>query len=108
MKDGDWADDRQPNAVGALPEREQLPDGPLAMESDAIDEGDGAQIEILKMFRRKMAGARRLPWRERVPARLAAFKWLKSALVALRDRRVHERRPPSARLKSALCVPKPS
>lgn len=59
-------------------------DGPL-------DEGDAAEIEIENIFKRKIAGTRQLPRRERALARRAAREWRRFALKALREKRATER-----------------
>jgi hypothetical protein len=56
-----------------------------------IDEGDAAEIEIENIFKRKIAGARLLPRRERALARREARDWRRLALKALRDKRLNER-----------------
>jgi hypothetical protein len=58
-----------------------------SVEGGSVDEGDGAEIEIEITFRRKLAGLRRLPRRERVQALLAAREWRSFALNALREKR---------------------
>ena len=56
-----------------------------------IEEGDAAEIEIENIFRRKIAGARLLPRRERAQARREAREWRRLALKALREKRAAER-----------------
>jgi hypothetical protein len=56
-----------------------------------IDEGDAAEIEIENIFKRKIAGARLLPRRERAFARREARDWRRFALKALREKRATER-----------------
>ena len=96
-KDGDGADDRQSKLTAVPLEREQLRDDPSPVESESVDDGDAAEIEVLTIFRRRMAGARRLPRRERALARRAALDWLRSALMALREQRAYRRSKPQRR-----------
>jgi hypothetical protein len=56
-----------------------------------IDEGDAAEIEIETIYKRKIAGARLLPRRERALARRDARDWRRLALKALREKRATER-----------------
>jgi hypothetical protein len=63
-----------------------------ANDSDGpTDEGDAAEIEIENIFKRKIAGARLLPRRERALARREARDWRRLALKALREKRLNER-----------------
>jgi hypothetical protein len=55
-------------------------------------EGEGEEIEIDTIYRRKLAGLRRLPKRERPHARKAAKDWRTQALKALREKNAIERR----------------
>ena len=59
-------------------------------ESDAV-EGEAEEIEIETVFRRKIAGLRRLPKRDRPSARKAAQEWRIRALKALREQRARDR-----------------
>jgi len=59
-------------------------------EPDMV-EGEAEEIEIDTIYRRKLAGLRRLPKRERPHARKAAKDWRTQALKALREKRVRER-----------------
>jgi hypothetical protein len=59
-------------------------------ESDMI-EGEAEEIEIDTIYRRKLAGLRRLPKRERPHARKAARDWRTQALKALREKNAIER-----------------
>lgn len=59
-------------------------------EPDAV-EGEAEEIEIETVFRRKIAGLRRLPKRERPSARKAARDWRIRALKALREQRARDR-----------------
>jgi len=61
------------------------------LKGGAVDEGDGAEIEIETTFRRKLAGLRRLSRRERLQALLAAREWRSFALSALREKRLIDR-----------------
>ena len=64
----------------------------LADESnEPFDEGDAAEIEIETIFKRRIAGARLLPRRERAAARREARDWRRFALKALREKRRSER-----------------
>lgn len=56
-----------------------------------IDPDEGAEGEIEKIFRRKIAGLRRLPRRERPAAVQAAKDTRMLALKALREKRARER-----------------
>jgi hypothetical protein len=60
-------------------------------ESEPVEDGDGAEIEIETDFGRRLAGVRRLPWRERAAARRAAREWRLGALKALREKRATAR-----------------
>jgi hypothetical protein len=62
-----------------------------SVETEAIDEGDAAELEIEAEFRRKLRGLRRLRRRERAQALRAAREWLSFALNALRERRLRDR-----------------
>lgn len=70
---------------------------PLATHSndqsdDFLPYDDGsAEAEISREFRRRLDGARLLPVKERAPAYRAAREWLRSAMTALREKRVYER-----------------
>jgi hypothetical protein len=58
----------------------------LADESnEPLDEGDAAEIEIETIFKRRIAGARLLPRRERAAARREAREWRRFPLKALRE-----------------------
>jgi hypothetical protein len=59
-------------------------------ESDMV-EGEAEEIEIDTIYRRKLAGLRRLPKRERSHARKAARDWRTQALKALREKNATER-----------------
>jgi hypothetical protein len=52
---------------------------------------DGAESEIEAEYRRRSAGARRMPKRERRQALKQAREWRSAALVALRERRSYRR-----------------
>jgi len=56
-----------------------------------VVEGDAEEIEIETVFRRKLAGLRQLPKRERSTARKAARDWRTQALKALREKRANSR-----------------
>jgi hypothetical protein len=60
-------------------------------DEQPIDEGDGAEIEIENIFKRKIAGARLLPRCERAQARREARDWRRLALKALREKRLNAR-----------------
>jgi hypothetical protein len=62
-----------------------------AHDDEPVDEGAAAETEIEAIFKRKIAGARLLPRRERALARRAAREWRRFALKALRERRLSER-----------------
>jgi hypothetical protein len=58
---------------------------------EPIEEGEGAELEIEAEFRRRLAGARKLPRHARAGARREAYEWRKAALRALREKRLLER-----------------
>jgi hypothetical protein len=58
---------------------------------EPLEEGDGAVNEINTVFKRKIAGLRRLPRRDRIHALKAARDWRGAALKALREKREIER-----------------
>jgi hypothetical protein len=75
-------------ATTELTRREFLPaDLILVEEADSPD----PDFEIMKIFRQKIAGLRRLPKRQRAQARRAALEWLWSNMKALRDKRTYAR-----------------
>jgi hypothetical protein len=63
-----------------------------AIESDEpLGESDAAEFEIETEFRRKLAGLRVLPRRERAQARRAAKEWRRLALKTLLENRSRDR-----------------
>jgi hypothetical protein len=61
-------------------------------ELEPLEEDDGAVLEINQLFRRRLAGLRRLPRHQRAGALRAARDWRRQALGALKERRAAERR----------------
>jgi hypothetical protein len=76
-----------------------------APEFDADEEGGAEEIEIDKMYRRKLAGLRHLPRLDRPHARRAAREWRLAALKALHEKRAAERH--ARRLLRRLQSPAP-
>jgi len=74
-------------------------------ELDAMEEDEGAVLEIEAVFRRKLMGLRRLPRSERASALRAARDWRQSALKALREKRASERH--ARHMLRRLCSPAP-
>jgi hypothetical protein len=86
-------DDYQPFASGKLKMATSeltRPDLLAAEPTSAEDEGS-PEFEILKIFRRRIAGLRRLPHHQRARAIRAALEWLWSTLAALREKRAYAR-----------------
>jgi hypothetical protein len=54
---------------------------------EPIEDSEGEEREIEEVFRRKIAGLRRLPRRDRAAALRAAREWRAFALRALREKR---------------------
>ena len=73
-------------AVTELTRRDILPVEPFSTEEE-----DSPDVEIMKIFRRKIAGLRRLPRQQRAQAIRAALEWLWSTMAALRKKRLYER-----------------
>jgi hypothetical protein len=85
----------QPFASGKFyPAAIELTRGISAPEQESIEEADSPEVEIQAIFRRKLAGLRLLPRRERAQARRAALEWLWFAMAALREKRAHARHVP--------------
>jgi hypothetical protein len=83
----------QPTAViklrpsaNELTHRDILPVDPIPGEEE-----DSPEFEVMKMFRRKIAGLRRLPKHQRAQAIRAALEWLSATMKALRDKRAYAR-----------------
>jgi hypothetical protein len=74
-------------------------------EPDAV-EGEAEEIEIESVFRRRIAGLRHLPKRERPSARKAARDWRIRALKALREQRARDRQ--ARRVHRQLSGPTPN
>jgi hypothetical protein len=60
-------------------------------ELELDEESDSAEIEAQAIFRRKIAGLRRLPRRQRAQALREAREWLAVALQALREKKATAR-----------------
>jgi hypothetical protein len=60
-------------------------------ELESLEEDEGAVREIDQLFRRRLAGLRRLPRHQRAQALRAAREWRRQALRALKERRAAER-----------------
>jgi hypothetical protein len=73
-------------AANELTCRDVLPADPIASEEE-----DSPDFEIMKIFRRKIAGLRRLPRAQRAQEIRAALEWLWSTMKALRDKRAYAR-----------------
>ena len=73
-------------AASELTRREFLP-----AEMMSAEEEDTPDFEILKIFRRKIAGMRRLPRHQRAQVIRAALEWLWSNMAALREKRAYAR-----------------
>lgn len=65
--------------------RARLPD------LEPFDEDEGAVREINQLFRRRLAGLRRLPRDQKAHALRAAREWRRQALRALKERRAADR-----------------
>jgi hypothetical protein len=63
----------------------------LPAELMSTEEEDNPDVEIQLIFRRKIAGLRRLPRHQRAQALRAALEWLGSAMAALREKRAYTR-----------------
>lgn len=61
----------------------------LPAELMSTEEEDNPDVEIQLIFRRKIAGLRRLPRHQRAQALRAALEWLWSTLAALREKRAY-------------------
>jgi hypothetical protein len=61
-------------------------------ELEPLEEDEGAVLEINQLFRRRLAGLRRLPRHQRADALRAARDWRRQSLRALKERRAAERR----------------
>ncbi len=60
-------------------------------ELEPLEEDEGAVREISELFRRRLAGLRRLPRYQRAHALRAAREWRRQAFRALKDKRATER-----------------
>lgn len=60
-------------------------------ELEPLEEDEGAVLEINQLFRRRLAGLRRLPRHQRTDALRAAREWRRQALRAVKQRRAAER-----------------
>jgi hypothetical protein len=56
-----------------------------------VEEEGSPDVEILKIFRRKIADLRRLPKHQRAREYRAALEWLSATMNALRDKRAYAR-----------------
>jgi hypothetical protein len=88
--------ERQPDAFtrlgfGSAAASEVTRRGSPAPELEALEEDEGAAIEINALFGRKLMALRRMPRRDRPHALRAAREWRRQALKALRDKRAAER-----------------
>jgi hypothetical protein len=73
-------------AANELMHRDILPVDPIAGEEE-----DSPDFEIMNIFRRKIAGLRRLPKHQRAREIRAALEWLWSTMAALREKRAYAR-----------------
>lgn len=73
---------------------------------DELPEGEAEEIEINHMFRRRIAGLRRLPKHERPHALKAARNWRGQALKALREQRARDRLAKRIRLQLSRPAPR--
>jgi hypothetical protein len=90
-------------AASDLARRDIFPVDPIPGEEE-----DNPEFEVMKMFKQKMAGLRRLPKHQRAQAIRAALEWLWSTMAGLREKRAYARhqrhmqrlrmRPPALRL----------
>lgn len=60
-------------------------------ELEPLEENEGAVREIGELFRRRLAGLRRMPRYQRAHALRAAREWRRQALKALKEKRTVER-----------------
>ena len=58
---------------------------------ELLEADEGAVLEINQLFRRRLAGLRRLPRHQKADALRAAREWRRQALRAIKDRRAAER-----------------
>jgi hypothetical protein len=96
MKADDSGNEPSANDRGTGPATSASPAHSAHEIDEPIDERDAAELEIETIFKRKLAGARFLPRRERMAARREAHEWLRLALKALREKRLTDR---NARLR---------
>jgi hypothetical protein len=64
---------------------------PLPAEVMPIEEEDSPDVEVMKIFRLKIAGLRRLPKHQRAQAIRLVLEWLWSTMAGLREKRLYER-----------------
>ena len=79
----------------------------VASTEEPSDETDNLDTEIQTIFRRKIAGLRLLPRRERAQARRAALEWLWFAMTDLREKRAHARYARYVLRRQQIPPPKP-
>jgi hypothetical protein len=72
---------------------------------EPLEEDEGAVLEINQLFRRRLAGLRRLPRHQKADALRAAREWRRQALRAVKDKRAAERH--ARRLLRQLLKPAP-
>lgn len=60
-------------------------------ELEPLEGDEGTVLEINQLFRRRLAGLRRLPRHQKADALRAARDWRRQALRAIKDRRAAER-----------------
>jgi hypothetical protein len=89
-------------AATELTRRDIFPVDPISSEEE-----DSPDFEVMKIFRRKIAGLRRLPRQQSAQAIRAALEWLWSTMAGLRDKRAYARRR-HARTTSPPAWPSPS
>jgi hypothetical protein len=65
--------------------------GNSSVDPEPIEDADSPEVEIQMIFRRRIAGLRSLPRRERAQAFRAALEWLWFATAAMREKRLTER-----------------
>ena len=58
---------------------------------EPLEEDEGAVREITELYRRRLAGLRRMPRYQRAHALRAAREWRRQALRALKEKRASER-----------------
>lgn len=63
----------------------------LPVELMSTEEEGSPELEVLLIFRRKIAGLRKLPRQQRAQEIRAALEWLWSSIAALREKRAYAR-----------------